>query len=139
MGFKIAIVSSGFSYFTNHVKKQLGLDYSFGNELEVSDGALTGRIKGMIIGRKEKLAIVKILTQSLGITLQDVITVGDGSNDSLMLEEAGLGIGYLAKPAAAEVADGNIHSNSLIEVLFALALPREKIEILFEHRLNGIE
>ncbi len=136
MGYKIAVISSGFTYFTNYIKKQLNLDYAFGNELEIKNGRLTGRLVGPIISREEKLAIIKMIAQILSIKLDDVIAVGDGSNDSLMLEKTGLGIGYMAKPVAADVADGNVHSKSLLDILFALALPRERIEFLLEQKIT---
>jgi phosphoserine phosphatase len=124
-GYKIAVVSGGFSYFTDRVKEELGLDYAFGNELEIENGKLTGRVKGRIIDAEEKARIVEELARKEGINPENVVAVGDGANDRLMIEKAGLGIAFNAKEALKEVADGSISKENLIGLASILKLPAE--------------
>ncbi len=131
-GYKVAVVSGGFSYFTNKLKEELGLDYAFGNELEIENGKLTGRIKGRIIDAEEKARIVEEIARKEGIRLEDVVAIGDGANDKLMIERAGLGIAFNAKEALKEVADGSISKENLIGLASVLKLPSE-----FKKRVVG--
>jgi len=130
-GYKIAVISGGFSYFTNRLKEELGLDYAFGNELEIIDGKLTGRLKGRIIDAEEKARIVEEIAKKEGIKLEDVVAIGDGANDKIMIEKAGLGIAFNAKEALKEVADGSISKENLIGLASILKLPSE-----FKKRCN---
>ncbi len=127
-GYKIAVVSGGFSYFTDRIKEELGLDYAFGNELEIEDGELTGRIKGRIIDAEEKARIVEEIAKKEGISPENIVAVGDGANDRLMLEKAGLGIAFNAKEALKEVADGSISKENLIGLASVLKLPSEFVK-----------
>ncbi len=124
-GYKVAVVSGGFSYFTDRLKEELGLDYAFGNELEIRDGKLTGRLKGRIIDAKEKARIIEEIARKEGISPENVVAVGDGANDRLMIEKAGLGIAFNAKEALKEVADGTISKENLIGLASVLKLPAE--------------
>ncbi|MEM4156497.1 MAG: phosphoserine phosphatase SerB, partial [Archaeoglobaceae archaeon] len=124
-GYKIAVVSGSFTYFTNRIKEELGLDYAFGNELEILDGRLTGNIKGRIIDAEEKARIVEEIARKEGISTDKVVAVGDGANDRLMIEKAGLGIAFNAKKVLKEIADGNISKNNLIGLASVLKLPSE--------------
>ncbi len=127
-GYKIAVVSGGFSYFTDRIKKELGLDYAFGSELEIKDGKLTGRIKGRIIDAEEKARIIEEIAKKEGISPENVVAVGDGANDRLMIERAGLGIAFNAKEALKEVADGSISKENLIGLASVLKLPSEFVK-----------
>ncbi len=127
-GYKVAVVSGGFSYFTDRIKKELGLDYAFGNELEIKDGKLTGRIKGRIIDAEEKARIIEEIAKKEGISPENVVAVGDGANDRLMIERAGLGIAFNAKEALKEVADGSISKENLIGLASVLKLPSEFVK-----------
>jgi len=124
-GYKIALVSGGFTYFTERLKEELGLDYAFGNELEIKDGRLTGRIKGRIIDAEEKARIIEELARREGISKENIVAVGDGANDRVMIENAGLGIAFNAKEVLKEVADGTISKENLIGLASVLRLPEE--------------
>ncbi len=124
-GYKVALVSGGFTYFTERLKKELGFDYAFGNELEIKDGKLTGRIKGRIIDAEEKARIIEELAKREGISKENVVAVGDGANDRIMIENAGLGIAFNAKEILKEVADGTISKENLIGLASVLKLPEE--------------
>jgi len=97
-GVKFALVSGGFTFFTEKLKKQLGLNYTRANVLEESGGTLTGEVLGGIIGAQAKADFLHELCKELGIKPSQVIAVGDGANDLLMMKEAGLSVAYHAKP-----------------------------------------
>ncbi len=124
-GYKIAVVSGGFSYFTDRLKEELGLDYAFGNELEIKDGKLTGRIKGRVIDAEEKAKIIDEIAKIENIKPENIVAVGDGANDRLMIEKAGLGIAFNAKEALKEVADGSISKENLIGIASLLKIHSE--------------
>ncbi len=124
-GYKVALVSGGFTYFTEKLKRELGLDYAFGNDLEIKDGKLTGEIKGRIIDSREKAHIIDELAQIEGMDKENVVAVGDGANDRIMIENAGLGIAFNAKQALKEVADGVISKENFIALASVLNLPNE--------------
>ena len=122
MGFKIALISGGFTYFTDVLKDRLGFDYAFGNELEIKKARLTGRIKGRIIDAQRKAEIMDEICRKEGITRDEVVAVGDGSNDRIMLANAGLGIAFNAKEILKKVADGAITRNHMKGVLYCLGI-----------------
>ncbi len=121
-GYKVAVVSGGFTYFTDRLKEELGLDYAFGNELEIENGKLTGRIKGRIIDAEEKARIIEEIAKREGISKENVVAVGDGANDRIMIENAGLGIAFNAKDVLKEVADGTLSKENLIGLACVLGL-----------------
>eukprot|EP01050_Picozoa_sp_SAG11_P015609 SAG11_NODE_2044_length_3886_cov_2.256668_3_plen_134_part_00 len=98
MGYKIAVVSGGFNQITNRVKNDLGIDFAFANTLEVVDGVLTGRTIGPIVDRERKRDLLESMAQTMNIDLEQVIAIGDGANDLSMIDAAGLGIAFCAKP-----------------------------------------
>ena len=122
MGFKVGLISGGFSYFTDILKKRLGFDYAFGNNLEVKKGRLTGRIQGRIIDAHRKAHIMDEICRKEGITRDEVVAVGDGSNDRIMVANAGLGIAFNAKEILKKVADGTITRNHIKGVLYCLGI-----------------
>lgn len=124
-GYKIAVVSGSFTYFTNRIKEELGIDYAFGNELEIVDGKLTGNVVGRIIDAEEKARIVEEIARKEGIKIENVVAVGDGANDRIMIERAGLGIAFNAKNVLKEIADGNISKDNMIGIASVLKLPSE--------------
>lgn len=124
-GYKIAVVSGSFTYFTNRIKEELGIDYAFGNELEIVDGKLTGNVVGRIIDAEEKARIVEEIARKEGIRIENVVAVGDGANDRIMIERAGLGIAFNAKNVLKEIADGNISKDNMIGIASVLKLPSE--------------
>ena len=122
MGFKVALISGGFTYFTDILKKRLGFDYAFGNELEIRREKLTGRIKGRIIDAERKAEIMDEICRKERITRDEVVAVGDGSNDRIMLANAGLGIAFNAKEILKKVADGAITRGHMKGVLYCLGI-----------------
>jgi len=119
-GFKIAILSGGFTYFGNHLKRRFGIDYVYANELEIENGKLTGRHLGDIVDGKRKAELLKLIAQVENIELEQVIAIGDGANDLPMLNVAGLGIAFHAKPTVKENAKQSISTIGLDGVLYFL-------------------
>ncbi|MDE6802932.1 MAG: phosphoserine phosphatase SerB, partial [Muribaculaceae bacterium] len=105
MGFKIAILSGGFTYFGNYLKNRLGIDYVYANELEIVDGKLTGRYVGDVVDGRRKAELLKLIAQVENVNIKQTIAVGDGANDLPMLAVAGLGIAFHAKPKVKREAD----------------------------------
>lgn len=127
MGYKVALISSGFTFFTAIVKRKLGLDYAFGNELLVKDGKLTGEFnQNLVIDAKQKAKIQRWIAQIEKIPKENIISIGDGANDAIMVENSGLGIGFRPKEIVRRVADGVINEDNMIGILFALGDLRRK-------------
>ena len=104
-GYKIAILSGGFTYFGEYLKRKFGIDYVYANELEIEDGKLTGRYLGEIVDGKRKAELLRLLAQVEKVDIAQTIAVGDGANDLPMLSTAGLGIAFHAKPKVVENAE----------------------------------
>ena len=119
-GYKIAILSGGFTFFGNYLKKKFDMDYVHANELEVEDGKLTGRYVGDVVDGKRKAELLRLISQVEKIQLEQVIAVGDGANDLPMLSIAGLGIAFHAKPKVKEVARQSISTIGLDGILYFL-------------------
>jgi phosphoserine phosphatase len=109
IGIKTMVISGGFTFFTERIKARLGLDYAFANTLDIQNGKLTGQVLGEIIGASGKGAVLKQVREALGLRKEQVIAVGDGANDVKMLEEAGIGIAFHAKPVLREQATFSIN------------------------------
>ncbi|WP_329905028.1 phosphoserine phosphatase SerB [Porphyromonas pogonae] len=120
VGFKIAILSGGFTFFGNHIKNKFGIDYMYANELEVEDGKLTGRHVGDIVDGRRKAELLRLIAQVEGVDLMQTVAVGDGANDLPMLSVAGLGIAYHAKPKVKENAQQNLSTVGLDGILYFL-------------------
>ena len=130
LGFSIAIISGGFSRAADALKRRLGIDYAYSNNLEVVDGKLSGRVIGPIVNAQRKAELLETIAQAEGVLLDQVIAVGDGANDALMLERAGLGIAFHAKPKLRESADTSISASGLDAILYLLGISgRELHEI----------
>ena len=122
LGYKIAIISGGFTFFGEYLKKRLNIDYVFANELEIKDNVLTGKVVGDIIDGEKKAEILKKLARLENISLEQVIAVGDGANDLPMLNLAGLGIAFRAKPIVREGAKQSLTNVGLDAILYFLGI-----------------
>ena len=122
VGYKTAILSGGFTYFGNYLKSRFGFDYVYANELEVEDGKLTGRYTGEIVDGKRKAELLRLLCQFENIDIQQSVAVGDGANDLAMLNIAGLGIAFHAKPKVRATASQSISTVGLDGILYFLGL-----------------
>jgi phosphoserine phosphatase len=122
MGFKLALISGGFTYFTDELKNKLGFDYAYANELVIKDGKVTGEVTGQIIDSKKKADIVQEIMKKEGLTKEEVVAVGDGANDRIMIKNAGLGIAFNAKEVLKKVADGSITKNNLKGLIYCLGV-----------------
>ena len=120
-GYKIAILSGGFTYFGEFLQRKYGIDYVYANELEIDeDGRLTGRYLGEIVDGNRKAELLKLIAQVEKVNLAQTIAVGDGANDLQMLGEAGLGIAFHAKPRVVANAKQSINTIGLDGVLYFL-------------------
>ena len=119
------LVSGGFTLFTSRVAAMVGFDEHRGNTLIVEDGKLAGRVAEPILGREAKLATLIALRERLGVQAQDTLAAGDGANDLAMLEAAGLGVAYRAKPKVAEAAHARIDHGDLTALLYCQGYTRE--------------
>jgi phosphoserine phosphatase len=117
-GYKIAILSGGFTYFGNYLKQKFGIDYVYANELEIENGKLTGRYVGEIVDGKRKAELLRLIAQVENVDIAQTIAVGDGANDLPMLATAGLGIAYHAKPKVKASAKQSISTIGIDGVLY---------------------
>ena len=129
-GFKTAILSGGFTYFGNYLKEKLDIDYVHANELEIIDGVLTGGYIGEIVDGNKKAEFLKTLAVKEGIDISQTIAVGDGANDLPMLNLAGLGIAFHAKPKVKDNAQSSISSIGLDGVLYLLGYHDRHIDLV---------
>lgn len=113
-----ALVSGGFTYFTEPVRKRLGFQYAAGNVLHLADGKLAGTVDEPILGRDAKISILNTLANEHKITVEDALTIGDGANDLGMIKAAGLGIAYYGKPLLADAARARIEHTDLRTALY---------------------
>jgi len=128
VGYKTAILSGGFTYFGNYLRRRYGFDYVYANELEIENGKLTGRHTGEIVDGCRKAELLRLLCQFEGINIEQSIAVGDGANDLPMLNLAGLGIAFHAKPKVKATAKQSISTIGLDGILYFLGLKDSWIE-----------
>jgi len=129
-GFKTAILSGGFTYFGHYLQKKLDIDYVYANQLEIKDGVLTGGYLGDIVDGNKKAEYLKEIAAKEGIDISQTIAVGDGANDLQMLNLAGLGIAFHAKPTVKDNAQSSISSIGLDGVLYLLGYHDRHIDLL---------
>ena len=127
LGYRTAVVSGGFSIAAEALRARLGLDDAYSNQLELADGKLTGNVVGEVVNGRRKAEHLRALAAQLGVGLDQVIAVGDGANDREMIENAGLGVAFRAKPALRKSADALVFS-SLDSVLHLLGFSEAAID-----------
>lgn len=128
LGYRIAIISGGFTHFTDELAKELKLDHAHANRLEIIDGVITGRIEGEIVDAQTKARLLETIAEAEGVPLEQTVAVGDGANDLPMLQKAGLGIAFNAKPVLRGAADTAVNVPYLDAILFMLGVTREEVE-----------
>jgi len=122
LGMKTAILSGGFNFFARTLQERFGIDYIYSNELEIVDGAVTGRVIPPIINGRRKAELLVEIAAREGISLEQVVAVGDGANDLPMLSLAGMGIAYRAKPVVREKAHQSISQLGLDGLLYLIGV-----------------
>ena len=128
VGFKIAILSGGFTYFGNYLKQKYNIDYVYANELEVENGKLTGRHVGDIVDGKRKAELLRLIAQVENVDIRQTVAVGDGANDLPMISIAGLGIAFHAKPKVKATAEQSISTIGLAGSLYFLGYKDSYLE-----------
>ena len=127
LGYKLGLVSGGFDYFSDYLKGRLGLDFAFANQLEIKNGALTGKVSGSIVDNTFKAKIVNMVASREGVLLDQTVAIGDGANDVLMLGQAGLGIAYNAKEKLERAANMSLGRARLKNILYILGISEEEM------------
>lgn len=128
LGFKVGIVSGGFTALTDGLKADLNLDHAEANVLEIVDGKLTGRVIGPIVDRARKAEALREFAARENISTSQTVAIGDGANDLDMLAAAGLGIAFNAKPVVREAADTSVSVPFLDAILFILGYRGDDVE-----------
>jgi phosphoserine phosphatase len=127
LGYKVGIISGGFDFFGKYLQSRLGIDFVFANRLEIADGRLTGRLTGDIIDGPRKAEILKTICLVENINIEQTIAVGDGANDLPMLNAAGLGVAFRAKPVVRAGADDSLSTVGLDGLLYLMGISERKI------------
>ncbi|MCA1781009.1 MAG: phosphoserine phosphatase SerB [Dermatophilaceae bacterium] len=128
LGFTVALVSGGFTPIVESIAHDLGIRHVRANDLEVVDGRLTGRVLGAVVDRAGKAAALREFAEAESLPLSRTVAIGDGANDLDMLQSAGLGVAFNAKPVVRSQADTSVNVPYLDTVLFLLGISREEIE-----------
>lgn len=128
LDYRTAILSGGFTFFGEVVKRRLGIDFMYANELEIEHGRLTGRVRGEIVDGARKAALLLELASKAGLRPEQTIAVGDGANDLPMLDAAGLGIAFHAKPRVRASAEQAISNLGLDGVLYLLGMSDREVQ-----------
>ncbi len=128
LGYRTAILSGGFTYFGEDLKRRLGIDFVYANELEIKNGKLTGRVTGEIVDGARKAALLRQLAEQEGLRLEQTIAVGDGANDLPMLDCAGLGIAFHAKPKVRASAKQVISNLGLDGILYLIGMSDREVQ-----------
>jgi len=124
LGFKVGVISGGFTFFTDHFKKKLSLDYAFANKLQFDqDDKLTGNLEGQIVDASQKAMLLELISQQESISLEQVVAIGDGANDLEMLATAGMGIAFHAKEIVRKNANHQMSHGPMTSILSFLGIP----------------
>jgi phosphoserine phosphatase len=127
LGFKLGIVSGGFDIFADYLKDKFSLDFAYANRLDSKNGALTGKVRGDIVDAAHKARTLNKVACDLAIPLDQVVAIGDGANDALMLTQAGLGIAYNAKKGLDRVANAALSKANFNHIFHLLGISEEDI------------
>ena len=122
LGHKVGVVSGGFIDVIEPILKDLEIDFYRANKLDIGDGKLTGKVVGKVIDGSEKLAVLREFASKEGINIQQTVAIGDGANDLEMIQAAGLGIAFNAKPKVAQSADTTLNIKDLSAVLLLMGI-----------------
>jgi phosphoserine phosphatase len=128
LGYQVGIVSGGFDIFADYLKEKFNLDFAYSNQLEIKDGFLTGKVTGKIVDAAEKARVINQISCDEGILLDQVVVVGDGANDALMLSQAGLGIAYNAKKGLDRIANVSLSKAKFNHIFHLLGINEEDID-----------
>ena len=128
LGYRFGLVSGGFTQVTDRIAAELGIHYSAANTLEVVDGTLTGELLGDVLDRAGKAVALRRFAADAGIAMKNTVAIGDGANDLDMLEAAGLGIAFNAKPMVRAAADASVSVPYLDTIVYLLGITREEVE-----------
>lgn len=122
LGYKTAVISGGFTCVAERIRSRLGIDYAYANVLEMEGGKVTGKVSNPIVNAQRKADLLEVIAQQERIHPDQVIAIGDGANDLLMLEKAGLGIAFNAKPVVREKAHMSLNQKNLRSILYLLGI-----------------
>ncbi|WP_349253940.1 phosphoserine phosphatase SerB [Streptomyces sp. BPTC-684] len=128
LGYQVGVVSGGFTQVTDDLRERLGLDFASANTLEIVDGKLTGRVTRAVVDRAGKARLLREFAAEAGVPLDQTVAIGDGANDLDMLNAAGLGVAFNAKPVVRRAADTAVNVPFLDTVLYLLGITREEVE-----------
>ncbi len=128
LGYKTAIISGGFSVIADYFKEYLGIDYAYANQMEFIDNKFTGRIIPPVVNAQRKADLLDVISQQERIGLDQVIAIGDGANDLLMLEKAGLGIAFNAKQVVSDQAEFSLNQRNLRTILHLLGISSQDLK-----------
>ncbi len=128
LGYKLGILSGGFTFMGEYLKEKLSFDYMYANELDIKNGVVTGKVKGEIVDGEKKAILLRQIAQREQIVLEQTIAVGDGANDLPMISIAGLGVAFNAKPIVRERASNALSSVGLDGLLYLIGLHEREIK-----------
>ncbi|MEX1297973.1 MAG: phosphoserine phosphatase SerB [Desulfotignum sp.] len=128
LGYKLGILSGGFTFVGEYLKEKLGFDYMYANELDMEKDVVTGRVKGEIVDGEKKAALLREIAQKENLSIQQTIAVGDGANDLPMISIAGLGVAFNAKPVVRKKAASAISTTGLDGLLYLMGLHEREIQ-----------
>ncbi len=127
LGYKLGILSGGFTFIGEYLKEKLGFDYMYANELDIENGVVTGKVVGDIVDGEKKAILLRQIAQKENLALEQTIAVGDGANDLPMISIAGLGVAFNAKPVVRKKASNNISSMGLDGLLYLIGIHEREI------------
>ena len=128
LGYKLGILSGGFTFVGEYLKNHLGFDYMYANELDIKDGIVTGKVTGEIVDGNKKAALLRQIAQKEQIVLEQTIAVGDGANDLPMISIAGLGVAFNAKPIVRQKASNTLSNIGLDGLLYLIGIHEREIK-----------